>query len=704
MHGRTLVRTLDAGIIAIVTIAVILLGVLAWTTRSMDISAFETETTIVHHQISRLVGEFRTDAQLAATSDEVWLARRPQGHAIIAPATASAGQGNLRVLAREASRIGQLLSDAPTRQRLVQALTALRKLDDRRQRVDFALIGPAGDENLALIAQQLMQDGSSGLLVMLLDFPKLASELEAFSVKLLPVTPVGQATMSQDGHLLLSGYSGETIASLDWQGRRFSDSVEIYVMPVMTVILGIGFVILMILRHHWAEVRDGFAHEYKKIEAAAYTDSLTGLPNRRALFERLMAVASMDQEMDPITVLMLDIDGLKWVNDNLGHSMGDRVLVWAAQVFTDELGEEAYVARLGGDEFAAILPGTVVDDDLQVLYQRLAQALRKQMGQGGVMHVGVSVGAAASSQMIGDGEYLLQQADIAVYAAKAAGRGMALTYSPGMKQGKSYRKTLERELRAALLTGGFFLVHQPIVDALHGTVLGYESLIRWRHTSRGVLGPAEFIPIAEQSHIIVAIGNHVLDLALRELGPLGNCRISVNATGRQLLSQGFVEHVGELLARHEVDASRLCLELTETSLIEDGEGIARVMTDLRALGVKMAIDDFGVGYSSLSHLLRYKFDVLKIDRDFVVNLDDKPEAPMIVTAVVTLARSLGMQVVGEGIETPAQHRFLASAGCNALQGYLFGRPVPVFNLGPELNLGSDAKPTTTDTRTRFQAA
>lgn len=701
MHGRSLVRSLDSGIVVIVTIAVTLLGLLAWAARSMDKAAFETETAIVHRQISRLVGEFRADAQQAAISDEAWLAQRPQEHAIIV-----GGAGNPAVLARETSRIGQLLSDAASRQQLAQALLMLRKLDPKRQRVDFALIGPQGDENLALIAQQPTRDGNGGLLVTLLDFPALSTELEAFAINLLPVMAANQASSQWDGQLQLSGYSGETIARLGWDGRRFSDKVLHFVMPAMAVILAIGLAVLLALRHSWTVARDGFLRDIKAVGTVALTDTLTAMPNRRALFEQFRALEAEGRHLEPLTLLLLDLSGVKWVNEVMGHRVGDEVIIQAARVFNEHMPAGSFVARLGGDAFVALVAGDLTGPPLQTLHSQIAAGLSDNvLADVASAQIGVHIGAVCTAQFPGTCEELLRLADLAVTNAKEQARGSALVYAPSMKEEKLHRRKIEQELALAIDKGELVLHHQPIVDAMTGKeVTGYESLVRWNHPERGLVSPAEFIPVAEQSALIVRLGNYVLDRALRELGPLAPCRISVNATGRQLLSQGFVEHVGELLAWHKVEASRLCLELTETSLIEDGECIARVMTDLRALGVKMAIDDFGVGYSSLSHLLRYKFDVLKIDRDFVVNLDDKPEAPMIVTAVVTLARSLGMQVVGEGIETPAQHRFLASAGCNALQGYLFGRPVPVFNLGPELDLGSDANSTTTDTPTRFQAA
>lgn len=695
MHGRSLVRTLDAGVVVIVTIAVTLLGVLAWAARAMDHTAFETETTIVHRQLGRLAAEFRAGLPQASGEGAVWLATRPQERAILRRIT-----DRPEFVVQQGSRIGQLLGDSATAQRLRQTLDGLRKLDPRRQRVDFALIGPAGDESLAMIAQQAGADEPGGLLVSLLDFAALSIELEGLSINLLPALPASANPESSSGRVLLSGYSGDPVAVLGWSSHRFSSHISNYVMPVLAGILGVGLVVLMMLRHYWTVARDGFMRDLRAVETVAFTDSLTGLPNRRALFDQFRTIETKGGQFQPLTLLLLDLSGLKWVNEFLGHRVGDQVIVQSAGIFAQEFGQDAFVARLGGDAFVAVAPGDLTGPELQGLYARLSKALRERIltDHAGVQ-IGLNLGAVCSAQYPGSCEELLRLADLAVVASKADPHGAAVVYAPSMKEEKLHRRKLERELSAAIEEGDLVLHHQPIVDAMTGKkVLGYESLVRWNHPERGLVPPGEFIAVAEQSDLIVHLGNYVLDRALAELGPLAPCRISVNATGRQLLSKGFVDFVRGRLEHHGVPASRLCLELTETSLIEDGEGIDRVMGELRALGVVMAIDDFGVGYSSLSHLLRFKFDVLKIDRDFVANLDDKPESPMIVTSVVSLARSLGMQVVGEGIETPAQHRFLASAGCNALQGYLFGRPMPVFNLGLQADSADTSR------KSSFQAA
>ncbi len=675
MHGRSLVRTLDAGVVVIVTIAIVLLCLLAWAARSMDQTSFETEAVIVQRQLGRLVLDFRSELPAASAAAGHWIEERPQAHAILTgPAMQPA------VLATPGSRVAALLSDKASSLRLQQARELLAKLDPQRKRTDFVVIGPAGDESLALISQVESAEGLPGLAVSVVDFSELSIDLEAVSIALRPLVVADEAAKSTNGRVTLAGVSGDTIAALAWKSRRASSVISTTILPILACCLVLGLAALMMLRHYWRVARDGFLQELRVVEKIAHSDALTGLPNRRALFEHLNKVAPADQRFPAVSVLVLDLDGFKWVNDTGGHQAGDRVLAQAGQAFSEELPEGGFLARLGGDEFVVVLPGVYAGDALARLHDNFSAALRERVSLPGGLPIGVSIGAVSSAHYACDGEELLRLADLAVYSAKAAGRGVAVSYDPGMKLEKEYRRAVERDLRAAMLDKALFLAHQPIVEALDGKIIGYESLVRWQHPVRGVVSPADFIPIAEQSDLIVGIGNYVLDLALRELGPLGDLRISVNATGRQLLSENFETTVINLLRLHGVEPRRLCLELTETSLITERERVAEVMAALQAIGVKFAIDDFGVGYSSLSYLLRFKFDVLKIDRDFIASLDDKPEAPMIVTAIVALARSLGMQVVGEGIETAAQHRFLASAGCNALQGYLFGKPGPVSEL------------------------
>jgi diguanylate cyclase len=669
MPGRMLVRAIDVGVVVIVAIAVAVLGLLGWTVRYMDRNAFHTEAEIIRNEFLPEIQGFREDLALAASDGTAWQKLDPRRNAIFPRPVSGPEESRAR------SRIATLLDDRVTRHVLDQALQILPQLDPARNRVDFVRLGPAGDEVLALVAQLPPgSDQTPRLAVSLVDYTGLASRLERFSIYLNPVLPAAAKPYQVDGEIRLSDYTGTANALISWNSKRVSAVLSTYVFPVLAVVLLVGLLILLLLRHYWNVARNAYGKDLRAVESLAHSDALTGLPNRRALFDHLREVAPAMSGFNPVTILMLDLDGFKAINDQIGHQAGDRFLVMAADVFREELGRGGFVARLGGDEFVAVIPGEIIGKALDNLHMHLSAALRARAFGNGGLQVGVSIGASCSTLHPGDGEDLLRLADIAVYAAKAGGRGRALTYQAHMAHEKSYRRTMERELRAALITGELFLAHQPIVDALTSRLLGYESLVRWRHSVRGLVMPSEFVPVAEQSDLIVMIGDFVLNQALIELGPMGDFRISVNVSSRELMKTNFVEKVTEALERHGVSPARLCLEITETSLIDDRDRVVEVMAELRRIGVIFAIDDFGAGYSSLSYLLKFKFDVLKIDRDFIKSLDDNPEAPTIVTSIVSLARSLGMLVTGEGIETPAQQRFLASAGCNALQGYLFGKP------------------------------
>lgn len=678
MQGRQLIRVLDVGVISVTLVALALVGLFAWTSRLMDMSALGTETTIIRREIATILAEFRAELPRDKTNATRWAAAQPQRRAVL--------RDNTIVEPERAThaRVLQLLDDAATRQRLMVLGSLLGRIDPAEMTAEFAVLGAPGKEALALVSMMPSEPGT--LAVQVVDFELLQRTLGGLNIQMRPFSEAFRSDVGikPDGNIVLMGIQGQPVAPLRWQGRRFAPVVQNYVLPTMVLLLAAGLLVLTGLRNYWTKVRNGFLQEIRTVEAIAHSDPLTGVPNRRALFDLLKQLDAEGMKTMPITLIMLDLEGFKWVNEYFGHRIGDEVLVQSALVFRGVLGEEAYLARLGGDTFVALVAGTVTGPTLATLHARVKGALRARVGalQKGA-NIGVHMGVSCSELHGGSGEELLRQADLAVATAKSSASGQAVVFDSTMKEEKIARRLLERELRSAMAEGQIALYHQPIVDALSGEkIAGFETLVRWNHPKRGMISPGEFIPVAEQSDLIVQLGNVVLDRALEELAPFGDCRISVNATGRQIITEGFPDYVRSLLAKHHVTPARLCLELTETSLLDEGDRVAEVMRDLSGSGVKFAIDDFGVGYSSLSYLMNFKFDILKIDRGFIESLDDKPESSMIVTSIVTLARSLGMQVVGEGIETREQHRFLAASGCTYLQGYLFGRPAPVSAIDP----------------------
>ncbi|MDA0160687.1 EAL domain-containing protein [Solirubrobacter ginsenosidimutans] len=399
----------------------------------------------------------------------------------------------------------------------------------------------------------------------------------------------------------------------------------------------------------------------------AFSDSLTGLPNR-PLFERRIAETLAAGE--PAVVAFLDLDDFKQVNDSLGHAAGDRLLQICGERLERALRADDMVARLGGDEFA-ILAREVSEIDAFVdrIFSVLAGPV---MLEGKRLHLRASIGIATTAA----GPDLLRNADLAMYAAKAAGTNRCALFTEDMHTHAVERLDRREQLERAIENEELVLHYQPIVDLDLGRVAGFEALVRWEHPARGLLGPGEFIPLAEETGLIVPLGRWVLREAARDAARwAGAPYLSVNVAGAQLEQPGFVEEVACALADGGLDAARLVLEVTESSLVGDLE--AERLQALRRLGVRLAIDDFGTGYSSLSYLRRFPMDVLKIDRSFTRDACDDSG---LLQAIVAMGESLGLVLIPEGIEEPEQADALRALGCRLGQGYLFGRPVPAEEL------------------------
>lgn len=682
MHGRSLIRTIDIGVAGGIILLLILVSVFAWVARIADGQAQVNETVFIRSEFENAVERFRERVASETHSTQNWIDSNARDRAFLPD---DAGKP---VEMRSGSRATLIFASPADQERLRVASERLRLFNAAERKAEFVLAGPSGTESIALVTRWA-QARESGLAVEIIDHLEVAARLERFGIQLRPPARV-DAPIKADNSFQLISLVGDAVTTLQWNGHRVGVFVQRSVLPILMAIFAAGLLILSMLRHRWANARAEFMAELSDIRRQASTDVLTGLPNRRALFEFLADVPAELGRL-PGSILMMDLDGFKWVNDTKGHQVGDDVIRKASALFSKVLAP-GFVSRMGGDEFVAVMPEILTDARLQEIHKLLLTQLQGTI-EPDPRHerIGVSIGAVLVPEEGVVGEELLRLADIALFFAKSRGRGLAISYDPTMKSEASLLRVMERELRDGIGRNEIILNHQPIVDAISGEVYGYESLSRWYHPTRGLISPNEFIPIAESSDLIIHLGNFVLDQALAELGPLPGVTISVNTTGRHLLSPNFVENVRSLLHKHQVEASRLCLEVTETSLLSDGEKVAAIMADLQQDGIRFAIDDFGAGYASLGYLLKFKFDILKIDRDFIAALDDKPESSMIVMSVVSLARSLGMRVVGEGVETGAQHRFLASAGCAGLQGYLFGRPAPIAQVLENRNISGSQK-------------
>ena len=425
-----------------------------------------------------------------------------------------------------------------------------------------------------------------------------------------------------------------------------------------------------------------------QIEQLAFYDVLTGLPNRRLLVDRLQrATAAVARSGAQGALLFIDLDNFKDLNDTLGHDTGDQLLVQVAQRLQACVREADTVARFGGDEFVVLVEGLSADGphasaEAALVASHIATTLGKPYALGDTSHHSTpSIGIALFGQQTVSVDELLKHADLAMYQAKAAGRNTQRFFDPDMQAAVSNRAALEADLRRGLQDKELVLYYQPVVDG-KGRLLGAEALVRWKHPRRGLVSPAEFIPLAEQTGLILPLGQWVLQAACEQLVVWSRSSLtrqfflSVNVSVRQFRQPDFVEQVLGSLQSSGANPERLKLELTESLLLADVEDVISRMEYLRRYGVGFSLDDFGTGYSSLSYLKRLPLDQLKIDQSFVRDLQTDPNDAAIVRTILALAHSLDLAVVAEGVETTGQLEFLQRHGCQAFQGYLFGRPMP----------------------------
>ncbi|MDP1998557.1 MAG: EAL domain-containing protein [Rhodoferax sp.] len=430
-----------------------------------------------------------------------------------------------------------------------------------------------------------------------------------------------------------------------------------------------------------------------QIQALAFSDPLTGLPNRRLLMDRLdQALTATYRHDHQVALLFLDLDNFKTLNDTLGHQNGDSLLKQVAQRLTASVREGDTVARLGGDEFVVILENLSNDaQDAATQAQGVTAKILGALGQsyeieGHAHHSTVSIGVTLFGGSERESiEEPLKRAELAMYQAKSAGRNSLCFFTPELRTAVTTRATLEAELREAIKEGQLILYYQPQVGN-DARMIGVEALVRWRHPQRGLVSPAEFIPIAEASGLILPLGRWVLETACKQLAAwsgqpeMSHLTMAVNVSARQFRLDEFVREVLDICNANGANPQRLKLELTESVLVDNVEDIVFKMNALRTNGVGFSIDDFGTGYSSLSYLKRLPLDQLKIDKSFIRDILSDLDDAAIARMVVALAASLGLSVIAEGVETEAQREFLAKLGCDNYQGYLFSRPLPIEEL------------------------
>ncbi|CAA7616943.1 PAS domain S-box/diguanylate cyclase (GGDEF) domain-containing protein (modular protein) [Candidatus Terasakiella magnetica] len=424
----------------------------------------------------------------------------------------------------------------------------------------------------------------------------------------------------------------------------------------------------------------------EQIRHQAYHDALTGLPNRLLLQDRLgHAIEVARRERERVAVMFIDLDRFKVVNDSLGHKAGDTLLVEAAKRLQERLRKSDTIARLGGDEFVVVLSFFETLGEVAEVAESIIGRFQQPIPLlGHDMHVTASVGVALFPRDGSDVDTLMMNADTAMYRAKEAGRSTFRFFDPTMNAEAMERLNLEEALRRAIDNREFTLYYQPKVDLRTGGLAGVEALIRWISPDRGLISPNNFIPLAEETGLILPIGDWVLEEAFRQAAEWHNrgfppIKVAINASAKQFLNLEFADKVSTLLANHGLDSDLIEIELTESAVMSEPEKAVAQLLLLRQLGIRVSVDDFGTGYSSLSYLKRLPLTTVKIDRSFVHGVDLEPDNAAIVGAILGLAESLGLTVVAEGIETEGEERYLKAAGCPIAQGFRYAKPLAVHD-------------------------
>jgi diguanylate cyclase (GGDEF)-like protein len=405
---------------------------------------------------------------------------------------------------------------------------------------------------------------------------------------------------------------------------------------------------------------------------AAQHDSLTGILNRTGFVTEVTARLARGNLSQ--TVLLVDLDRFKLVNDTLGHHAGDDLVRKVCSAMAAVVPAGAVLARLGGDEFGIVLEATSEQGVTEFCNKILRVCSQTRRVAGHEVQISASIGVAGQDASRSEVS-LMRRADLALYAAKREGRNRFRRYDAALEKVTKRRLSIENGLEAALRTGQFHMAYQPIVTASHGQVLGFEALVRWNSPEHGAVSPAEFVPVAEETGLILDLGDWITRQAFKDARRWGGPYVSVNLSARQFLRQNVAERILRYAEEADLAPNRIQIELTETAIIDDVDRAAHNLEVLRGAGMRVALDDFGTGYSSLTYLNQFAIDCIKIDKSFVDNVARDKQSAIIVASVTKLASSLGMGVVAEGVETDQQRHVLTAAGCGALQGYRFGRPM-----------------------------
>jgi diguanylate cyclase (GGDEF)-like protein len=523
--------------------------------------------------------------------------------------------------------------------------------------------------------------------ILILAYPKdqaLASARK-LQLALALITILGLA-LAAFGTWRAAGHITQPLARLDEAAGRLASGEHVKVQVR-------GEDELARLAASFNEMSEKIEERERRITHLAFNDVLTGLPNRTMFQQQLDHLyRSLDDGKSLVALHCLDLDQFKSINDTLGHPAGDALLIAAGQRIRD-VAKGHFVARLGGDEFVVLQS---VEGKQRNAIDRLAHDLIEAVArplkiEGNELAPSTSVGIAIAPFDGGDSGTLLKNADLALYRAKEAGRGTFAFFEESLNERAQVRRQLETDLRLALERSEFELVYQPLFDLENNTIGSFEALIRWNHPTRGVISPTEFIPVAEDTGLIVPIGAWTIREACRRAVTWpGGLRLAVNVSPVQFHRGGLQDTILQALAGSGLPPARLEIEITESIFLDGGESTLKLLHSLRSLGVRIALDDFGTGYSSLSYLQSFPFDKLKIDRSFIQNLLTRPGASAIVRAITELANALGMETTAEGVEESAQLTELRSHGCSSVQGFLFSEPISAAAVDLLLGQGGTA--------------
>lgn len=496
-----------------------------------------------------------------------------------------------------------------------------------------------------------------------------------------------QIRPSQDpaeASVTLERRSGQVIGFLVWRPFAPGSQVTSLVGPVLAMVLLLSIVVIYMLAARLVGRTSDLEESRLQAQHQAMHDGLTGLANR-AMFERrfdeaLQRVAHRPDAL--LALLYIDLDRFKQINDTLGHPAGDVLIRQVARRLVAEVRAYDLVARLGGDEFAILISEPEDREAIDRICSRIVAHLEQPFSvAGSLAYIGASIGIAIAPQHGHDRTELTRKADIALYRAKAEGRSRYLVFDPGMDAAVRARESTDRELRQAMADcdAQLRIHYQPVFSTRTGAMTGVEALLRWQHPENGLVAPGGFISAAEESGLIEPLGQWVLRRAAEDAHAWPGLRVAVNVSPIQVRSRQFVDRVREVLEATGLEPARLEIELTETALLGASDDVTETLCALRRLGIACALDDFGTGYSSLSHIRDIAVDRIKIDRSFV-HAVNTPSGAALVEAVVSLARTNGLQVTAEGVENQAQHAFLSRAGCHEVQGYLLARPMPAAEI------------------------